>query len=83
MRRKGRLVRFRFQVDIRPLVSGSLQSLIETADKVVVIDRLAQEGNRSGLHRACPRDIVRLTRDENDRDAVTLGDQPVLQLDAA
>ena len=66
-----------------PQVSGSLQSLLKTAEQVVVIVWLAQEANCSGLHCACPRGIVRKTRDENDGDAMTSGDQPMLQVNAA
>jgi hypothetical protein len=45
--------------------------------------RFSQEENRSGLHGARPRSFVGMTRDENDGNAVTLGDQPVLQIKAA
>ena len=65
------------------LVSVSLQSLVDIAEQVVVIVWLAQEGNRTGLHGACPRGIVRIASDENNGDAMTSGDQPVLQVNAA
>ena len=65
------------------LVSARLQSLPKIAEQVVVIDWLAQEGNRSGLHGACPSVIVRMTSDKNDRNAMPLGDQQVLQVKAA
>ena len=37
---------------LNPLVSGSLQSLLKTAEQVVVIVWLAQEANRTSLHDA-------------------------------
>ena len=64
------------------LVSGSLQCCVETANQLIYVARLAQETNRSGLHGACPNAILRKTRDENDRYAVTLGDKVVLQVKA-
>ena len=36
------------------------------ADQVVVIDWLAQEAHRSGLHGARPHVFIRVTRDKND-----------------
>jgi hypothetical protein len=56
------------------LASGSFQSLIEITEQMVVIVWLAQEANRSGLHGASPRDVVRITCNENDGDVVTSSD---------
>ena len=62
------------------LVLASLQSLPKIAEQVVEIDWLAQEGNRSGLHSACPHVFIEMARDENNGNAMTSGDQVVLQI---
>ena len=62
------------------LVSGSLQSLVKIAEQLVGIDWFGQEGNRSGLHGAYPHVFIRKARDENNREAMTSGDQQVLQV---
>ena len=77
------LVRKLAETRAQALVSGSLQSLFKIAEQVVLIDWLTQEGNRSGLHRACPHVFIRMARDENNGDAMPLGDQQVLQVKAA
>src|SRR6478735_1476896 len=66
-----------------PAVSISFQSLLKKAKQVVVIKWFVQETNRSGLHGACPHVFIRIGRDENYWDAMTSGDQPVLQVNAA
>ena len=58
-------------------MSVSLQSLLEMAEQVVGIVWLGQEGNRTGLHSACPRVFIRIGRDENNGDPMTSGDQTV------
>src|SRR4029077_12651702 len=64
------------------LVSGSLQSFLDTSDKVVLTDWLVQEANRSRLLGACPHVIIRIASHENNGDAVTSGDKAVLQVKA-
>src|SRR3954467_9793789 len=66
-----------------PLVSGSLQSFLDTPDQVMNIVWLAQEAYRPSLHRACPSAVVRIARDKNDGYAMPLGDETVLQIKPA
>ena len=64
------------------LVSGSLQSFINTSNKVVLMEWLAKEANRTGLHGSCPHAIIRIASHENNGYAVTSGDKAVLQVNA-
>ena len=66
----------------RGQVSGG-QSLVEIPEQVFVTAWLAQEANRTGLHGAHPQFFFGMACDENNGDAMTAGDQPVLQIQAA
>jgi hypothetical protein len=66
----------------RGQVSGG-QSLVEIPEQVFVTAWLAQEANRTGLHGAYPHVFIRIGREENNGEAMTLGDQQVLQVKAA
>src|SRR5262245_46381439 len=63
--------------------SGSLEGAVEAADQVDVTEWFAHETDCPGLHGARPYAFIGVGRDENNRHAVTAGDQPVLQLDSA
>ena len=65
------------------LGSGSLQSFLKTAEQLVVIEWLAQEGKRSSLHGTRLHVLLGISRNENDGDAMTSGGQPVLQVKTA
>ena len=49
----------------------------------MLIEWLAQEGQRSGLEGAYPHVFIRKTGKENDRDAMSFRDQPLLQIQPA
>ena len=70
-------------IDVTRRCSGSLQSLVEIADQVVGIEWLAQECNRPSIHGVCPHVFIGIASDENNGEAMTRGDQPVLQIKAA
>ena len=48
-----------------------------------LVEWLAQEGKRSGLEGACPHVFIGITRQENDGNAMTMGDEPILQIKGA
>ena len=64
-------------------VVASLQRFIEAFDQGLPVDGLAQETYCSGPHRSRPNAFFVEGRDENDRRAVTSGNQKALQLDPA
>src|SRR5580700_3382930 len=52
-------------------------------NQAIFVERFAQEADRSRLQRSRPDSLLREGRDEDDRRAVALRDQTVLQLDPA
>jgi hypothetical protein len=60
-----------------------LQGRIEALDQGLSAEGLVQKAYRSGLHRPRPNALFVEGCDENDRHAVTLGNQEALQLDTA
>ena len=50
---------------------------------MIAVAWLAQEGDRSGLNGAFPHVFIGITRQENDGNAMTMGDEPILQIKAA
>ena len=60
-----------------------LQGSLETLDKAVPVEGLRQVANRPGPKRLRTNALVGERREENERHAVTLGQQVALQLDAA
>ena len=75
------LIRQNLTVDGSAIVR--FQRGIEACDQSGTVKRLAQEANCSGPHGLCLDALVREGRDENDRRAVSLGEQTALQLNAA
>jgi len=47
---------------------------------VIAVAWLGEETNRPGLHGACPHVFIGMTRQENNGNAMALGDQPLLQV---
>ena len=60
-----------------------LQGSLETSDKAVPVEGLGQITNRPGTERLRTNPLIGEGREENERHAVTLGQQVALQLDAA
>ena len=60
-----------------------LQGSLETLDKAVPVEGLGQVTNRPGPKRLGTNPLIGEGREENERHAVTLGQQVGLQLDAA
>ena len=63
--------------------STPLQSPINTFDQSSSIEGLAEEANGSGVHRSLPDAVFREGGNEDNRRAVTLRNQIILQLDPA
>jgi hypothetical protein len=59
-----------------------LQNRFEALDQIVPAEGLGQEAGGSGLQDPCAKRIVRESRNENERRAVALSEQPTLKLHA-
>ena len=62
---------------------AGLQRLFEATDQAILAEGFAYEGDRPGLHGALARTVFRVGRDEDDWHAVTVGNQPALQVGSA